>query len=183
MFTISNIKELSPLTSLYQIQFDKKFKYDQRYIKTWIRTTKFFKKRRGILLKKKRFNIRYTYRTRIPAVKFFKLNYLTPLYLDSFKFISFLNINEWFPLFKDLIKYNKKSLIKNLPKVCRRKRPYFEKVIQNFFRKKSKMKPFLRANVFFLARGEFELKDTDINYYYRSNLKKLSLIISKKNLL
>lgn len=45
------------------------------------------------------------------------------------------------------------------------------------------MKSFLRANVFFIAREEFELKDTDINYYYRNNLKKLSLIISRKNLL
>lgn len=53
MSTILKLKKLSPLTSLYQIQFDKKFKYDQRYTKTWIRTTKFFKKRRFTILKKK----------------------------------------------------------------------------------------------------------------------------------
>ena len=177
--TNENITQLRPLTPSFKIQFGqeiKTIKFRGKFIKTWIRNTRFYKRRRkaGLIIPSK---AKYHCKRARSSLKLYKVTYLrfNTFPLVDFKAKILLTNKNWL---QSMLKCASKVDIKDfkLKKNLKSKKRRQRKTNFNFVGLTLK-KRFRRL------RGKISFVNIWITFFHKYNLRKLRLTISRKNFL
>lgn len=201
----SNDSQLRPLKLVFKIQFGKNIRVKNKLIKTWIKNTKNYKKRRKIGYVKTP-NPRYHYKVLKPSLKFYKFMFLKFKSYKNFKINFFFkslnlfkNLNQKkifsraitvpnfkkkskkkikrLKLFSNLFKFSKFSLR------ARRKQAKTQRRLAGIRRKFfSKLLQLTYHQEIDNVRGKIFFVNSWITFYHKLNLKKLKLTVSKKEI-
>ena len=173
-----NLKKLRPVFNTdSQIPVVSSCALKKKFIKTWVKNTFYFKRRRKSNLKKT-LHPRYYYKKIISSLKLYKCSYLK---YKSFFILKFNFFLKYFHIFTYLHIYlhKKKSIFSPKSKVRLRKKignitrlfktiPFKKLVLKN-----KKYRSKLKGNISFV--------NVWISFFHKFNLKKLGSTISKKN--
>ena len=176
-FTNENVIQLRPLSPLFKIQFGQEIKTIKsrgKLIKTWIRNTRFYKRRRkaGLIIPSK---AKYHCKRARSSLKLYKVTYLK---FNTFPLVDFhtqfllINKNWLQRMLKPSCKVNiaHYKLKKTLKSKKRRQRKVNFGAIISTFKKKSRR-----------LRGKISFVNIWITFFHKYNLRKLRLTISRRN--
>ena len=176
--TDENVIQLRPLSPLFKIQFGQEIKTKKsrgKLIKTWIRNTRFYKRRRkaGLIIPSK---AKYHCKRARSSLKLYKVTYLK---FNTFPLVDFhakflLIHQNW--LRKMLrpscivdIKHSKLKKILKSKKRRQRSKPFLN-IITAIPKKRTRR-----------LRGKISFVNIWITFFHKYNLRKLRLTVSRKN--
>ena len=177
--TNENITKLRPLSPVFKIQFGqeiKTIKHRGKLVKTWIRNTCFYKRRRkaGLIIPSK---AKYHCKRARSSLKLYKVTYLK---FNTFPLVDF---------HAKILLTNKNWLQKMLKPSCKEHIKFLKlkKILKSKKRRQRKINFNLVVNIpkkrFRRLRGKISFVNIWITFFHKYNLRKLRLTISRKNFL
>ena len=176
-FTNENVIKLRPLTPSFKIQFGQEIKTIKsrgKLIKTWIRNTRFYKRRRkaGLIIPSK---AKYHCKRARSSLKLYKVTYLK---FNTFPLVDFHT---------QFLLINKNWLQRMLKPSCKVNIAYYKlkRILKSKKRRQRKINfsgitPTLKKR-FRRLRGKISFVNIWITFFHKYNLRKLRLTISRKN--